>query len=101
MTDADFPNRFEARLHVTFADADTVEIYVDDVYGGARRPPAREAVCKKFRQNAGLTGGEDDVLALENTILAIERKPVAAITQALRRLRPVAVSSHAALQRTP
>jgi 2-methylcitrate dehydratase PrpD len=101
MTDADFPNRFEARLHVTFADADTVEIYVDDVYGGARRPPAREAVCKKFRQNAGLTGGEDDVLALENAVLAIERKPVAAITQALRRLRPVAVSSHAALQRTP
>lgn len=95
MRDADFPQRFEARLHVTFAGAGTTEVYVEDVFGGARRPPSRDAVLKKFRANAGLIGSEEDVRALEAAVLAIESKPAAEITRALRRFQSVAVA-HAA-----
>src|SRR5205085_5887039 len=77
MRDADFPQRFEPRLQVTFADAGTTEVYVEDVFGGARRPPSRDAVLKKFRANAGLIGNEDDVRTLEAAVLMIEGKPTA------------------------
>lgn len=95
MRDADFPRRFEARLHVTFAGAGTTEVYVEDVFGGARRPPSRDAVLSKFRANAGLIGGEEDVRALEAAVLAIESKPAAEITRALRGFQSIAVA-HAA-----
>jgi 2-methylcitrate dehydratase PrpD len=92
MTDADFPQRFEARLQVTFEGAATTEVYVEDVFGGARRPPSRDAILKKFRANAELIGTEDDMRALEAAVLAIERRPVTDITRALRRFQSVAVS---------
>ena len=76
MKDADFPQRFEARLHVGFADGTASETYVDDVFGGARRAPSREAVLTKFRANAGLLGTAADVEALTATVLSIEHSPV-------------------------
>ena len=66
MKGADFPARFEARLHVRFTNGSVTETYVDDVFGGARRPPTREAVLTKFRANAALTGNVDDVRMLED-----------------------------------
>ena len=87
MTDADFPSRFEARLHVRFADGSATEIYVDDVFGGARRPPTREAVLAKFRANAAPLGKAGDVRALEDAVLSIERTPLGTISQVLRRFQ--------------
>ena len=95
MKTADFPQRFEARLHVTFANTGTTEVYVEDVFGGARRPPPRDAVLNKFRTNASLIGSEDDVRALEAAVLTVESKPAAEITRILRRFQSVAVA-HAA-----
>jgi 2-methylcitrate dehydratase PrpD len=95
MKNADFPQRFEARLHVRFADGSASEVYVDDVLGGARRPPTREAVLAKFRANAALIGKAADVEALEATVLSIEHRPVSTLSQALRQLKSIAVA-HAA-----
>jgi 2-methylcitrate dehydratase PrpD len=95
MTDADFPQRFEARLHIGFAGGHTETSYVADVFGGARRPPSRDAILAKFRQNAGLLGRADDVQALETAVLADNQAPVSEITCALRRFQAGALS-HAA-----
>lgn len=82
MHDAQFPQRFEARLHVRFANGQDVSSYVEDVFGGARRPPPRDAVLTKFRANAGLPG-TGDARALEAAVLSIEERPIAEITRAL------------------
>jgi 2-methylcitrate dehydratase PrpD len=95
MKNADFPQRFEARLHVRFTDGSTTEVYVDDVFGGARRPPTREAVREKFRANAALIGSAGDVRALEDGVLSIERTPLGKVSQTLRRFRKGA-AAHAA-----
>jgi 2-methylcitrate dehydratase PrpD len=87
MTGADFPNRFEARIHVTFADGGQREVYVEDVFGGARRPPSREAVLQKFRGNLALIAREHDARALEDEVFASEDKPIAELTRALRGIR--------------
>jgi 2-methylcitrate dehydratase PrpD len=84
MEGADFPQRFEARLHVRFTNGFATESYVDDVFGGARRPPTREVVLVKFRTNAGLAGNADDVRSLETAILSIEKMLIADITRLLR-----------------
>jgi 2-methylcitrate dehydratase PrpD len=86
MEDARFPERFEAGLHVRFADGQHVSTYVEDVLGGARRPAPREAVLAKFRANAGMIGAVS-VAALEAAVLALEERPVAEITSALRAFR--------------
>jgi 2-methylcitrate dehydratase PrpD len=96
MKNADFPQRFEARLHVRFADGNATEVYVDDVFGGARRPPTREAVLEKFRANAALTGCISDVGALEDSVLSIERTPLGAISQMLRRFQSKGTAADAA-----
>ncbi|MGB9369023.1 MAG: MmgE/PrpD family protein [Xanthobacteraceae bacterium] len=95
MVGADFPNRFEARIHVTFADGDTRQVYVEDVFGGVRRPPSREAVLQKFRANLSAIGAERDVRALEDAVLAGEDKSITELTRALRRVRR-ATMTHAA-----
>jgi 2-methylcitrate dehydratase PrpD len=87
MPGADFPNRFEARIHVTFADGDRREVYIEDVFGGARRPPSREAVVQKFRANLALIAGAGDVHALEEAIFASEGKSINELTRALSRVR--------------
>jgi len=87
MVGADFPNRFEARIHVAFADGDTHQIYVEDVFGGARRPPPREAVLQKFRANLSAIGAECDVRTLEDAVFAGEGRSINELTQALRRFR--------------
>ena len=87
MIGADFPNRFEARIHVTFADGDTRQVYVEDVFGGARRPPSREAVLQKFRANLSAIGAERDVRTLEDAVFAGEGRSISELTQALRRFR--------------
>lgn len=87
MTDARFPERFEARLHVRFSDGQSKNVYVEDVFGGARRPPVADAVFAKFRANAGLAGCADDVHALEQAIMAIEHHPVSEISRLLRMFR--------------
>lgn len=84
MEGADFPQRFEARLHVRFTNGFVTETYVDDVFGGARRPPTREAVLAKFRINAVLSGNADDVRSLEAAVLSIEHQPIADVTRLLR-----------------
>ena len=96
MKNANFPQRFEARLHLKFTDGSTTEVYVDDVFGGARRPPAREAVLEKFRANAALIGSTSDVGALEDSVLAIERTPLGRISQTLRRFQSNGAAAHAA-----
>lgn len=96
MTDADFPSRFEARLHVRFAGGATTEVYVDDVFGGARRPPTREQVLAKFRANAASIGQQDDVAALEAVLLSIEQQPAAALGAALRKFQSNATRDRAA-----
>jgi 2-methylcitrate dehydratase PrpD len=96
MKNADFPQRFEARLHVRFTDGSGTEVYVDDVFGGARRPPTREAVLEKFRANAALIGSTGDVRALEDGVLSIERTPLAKVSQTLRRFRSRGAAAHAA-----
>jgi 2-methylcitrate dehydratase PrpD len=95
MTDADFPKRFEARIHVTFADAETKQVYVDDVFGGSRRPASREAVLNKFRTNTGFLGGEREVRALEDAVLSREDFPIIELTRALRALRCTALADAA------
>jgi len=92
MQNADFPNRFEARIHVSLAGGVTREVYVDDVFGGARRPPPRDAVLNKFRANAALIGRDADVLALEAAVLSVDEAPVSVITRALRAFRSVTVA---------
>jgi len=96
MADARFPDRFEARIHVRFAGGRSTEVYIEDVFGGARRPPPREAVLAKFRANVALTGQPDDVRALERAILAIETVSAAKISRALRRVQPAATAQAAA-----
>jgi 2-methylcitrate dehydratase PrpD len=86
MNDAQFPQRFEARLHVRFADGRRVSTYVEDVFGGTRRPPSREAVLAKFRANATLAGA-DEAAALEAAILSIEARSIGDVTRALRAVR--------------
>jgi len=97
MANADFPQRFEARLHVRFVTGATNEVYVDDVFGGSRRPPAREAVLKKFRANTALIGQADDVRALEAAVLSIDHTPINEITRLLRRFRSGDVSRSTAV----
>jgi 2-methylcitrate dehydratase PrpD len=87
MEGADFPQRFEARLQVRFTNGFATESYVDDVFGGARRPPAREAVLAKFRANAALAGKADDVRSLETIVLSIEQRPIADITRLSRKFQ--------------
>ena len=89
MEGADFPQRFEARLHVQFANGFVTETYVDDVFGGARRPPTREAVLAKFRTNAVLSGNADDVRSLETAVLSIEHQPTADVTRLLRNFQSI------------
>jgi 2-methylcitrate dehydratase PrpD len=96
MKDADFPRRFEARLHVRFTDGNATEVYVDDVFGGARRPPTREAVLEKFRANAALIGSAGDVRALEDAVLSIEHTPLGKVSRTLRRFRSKSAATHAA-----
>jgi 2-methylcitrate dehydratase PrpD len=96
MNNAEFPRRFEARLHVRFTDGGTTEVYVDDVFGGAGRPPTREAVLEKFRANAALIGSAGDFLALEDAVLSIEHRPLGNISQALRRFQSKGAAAHAA-----
>jgi 2-methylcitrate dehydratase PrpD len=96
MQNADFPQRFEARLHLRFTDGSAREVYVDDVFGGARRPPTRAAVLDKFRANAALTGSASDVAALEDSVLSIERTPLGTIAQILRRFQSRTATAHAA-----
>jgi 2-methylcitrate dehydratase PrpD len=86
MADAQFPERFEARLNVRFADGRHVSTYLEDVFGGARRPPSREAVLAKFRANAALARG-GDAAALEAAVLSIETRTLAEVTRALRGFR--------------
>jgi 2-methylcitrate dehydratase PrpD len=95
MKNADFPQRFEARLHLRFTDGSATEVYVEDVFGGARRPPTREAVLAKFRANAALIGTISDVEALEDSVLSIERTPLGKISQTLRRLQSERAAAHA------
>jgi 2-methylcitrate dehydratase PrpD len=87
MAAADFPNRFEVRIHVTFADGGIREVYVDDVFGGARRPASRDAVLNKFRANLALLGEERDVHAIEGVVLASDGKSITELTRVLRALR--------------
>jgi len=89
MRDADFPDRFEARIHVTFADGATREIYVDDVFGGPRRPASREAILNKFRANVAALGEEQDVRAIEDAVLADDDASISALTRALRPVRRI------------
>jgi len=96
MNNAEFPQRFEARLHVRFTDGNASEIYVDDVFGGARRPATREAVLAKFRANAAPLGTAGDVRALEDAVLLIERTPLGKISQVLRRFQSKGAAAHAA-----
>jgi 2-methylcitrate dehydratase PrpD len=96
MNDANFPQRFEARLHARFTDGSTTEVYVEDVFGGARRPPARDAVLAKFRANASLIGGAGDVRALETAGLSIDDTPTREVTQILRRFLSGHAAAHAA-----
>jgi len=95
MIDADFPSRFEARIHVAFADGGTREVYVDDVFGGARRLASRDAVLNKFRANVALMGEEHDVGSLQKAVLASDGRPITALTQALRNLRRTKLPSAA------
>jgi hypothetical protein len=83
MDDAQFPQRFEARLHVQFANGGNAQVYVEDVFGGARRPPSRESVLSKFRANAALIASGDSK-ALETAMLSIEQQPIAEVTRLLR-----------------
>ena len=99
MKNANFPQRFEARLHLKFADGSTTEVYVDDVFGGARRPPTREAVLEKFRANATLTGSISDVGALEESVLSIERISLDMISQTLRRFHSNGAAAHVGVKR--
>ena len=96
MADAQFPDRFEARIHVRFANGQRIDIYIDDVFGGARRPPSQDAVLAKFRANAAMIGGPDRVSALERAILAIEQVPAAHFGHALRNIQPAATAQAAA-----
>jgi 2-methylcitrate dehydratase PrpD len=86
MDGAQFPQRFEARLYVQFANGANAQVYIDDVAGGARRLPSREAVLAKFRANAALIGGGDSQ-ALEEAVLSIEQRPIAEVTRSLRTLQ--------------
>jgi hypothetical protein len=96
MNNADFPQRFEARLHARFTDGSVTEVYVEDVFGGARRPPTREAVLAKFRANASLIGGAGDVRALETSVLSIDDAPTREVTPILRRFLSGNAAAHAA-----
>jgi 2-methylcitrate dehydratase PrpD len=96
MADARFPDRFEARIHVRFANGHSSDVYIDDVFGGARRPPRREAVITKFRDNAGMIGRPNDVQALERAILAIEQMPAVHVGHALRKIQSAAMARVAA-----
>ena len=95
MKDADFPQRFEARLHVGFAAAPTSETYVEDVFGGARRPPSREAVLTKFRANAGVIGSGRGRATRSSHSAVRSRSDRPRESRALRRFQSVAVA-HAA-----
>lgn len=95
MIGADFPNRFEARIHLTFTDGATREVYVEDVFGGARRPPSPQAVLDKFRSNVATLAGADDLRALEDAVLAGTSTSIAELTRVLRRFRCTAMA-HAA-----
>lgn len=96
MADAQFPDRFEARIHVRFADGRSTDVYIEDVFGGARRPPPRDAVLAKFRANAAMIGRPEDVRALERAILAIETTPALHIGHALRKIQSATMAQVAA-----
>jgi 2-methylcitrate dehydratase PrpD len=68
MTNADFPKRFEARLHVQFARGNVTDV------------------------NAGLMGQTVDVCALEAAVLSIDHKRIDEITRLLRRFQSSDVS---------
>jgi len=89
MKSAQFPDRFEARLHVRFGNGAVREVYIDDVFGGARRPPPCEAVLAKFRANAMRVGQPGDVRALEAGVLSVEHLPGAEIGRLLRKFQSV------------
>jgi hypothetical protein len=57
---------------------------------GAHRPPSRDTVLAKFRASAALIG-TGDVRALQ---VAVERQPIAAITQLLRTFQSRAVACY-------
>jgi 2-methylcitrate dehydratase PrpD len=96
MADAQFPDRFEARLHVRFANGHSADVYVEDVFGGGRRPPPREAVLSKFRTNAAAIGRSEEVRTLEAAILTIEQLPVPEIGRLLRKFQSANAAHSAA-----
>lgn len=60
-----FPDRFEAEIIVTLTDGSTRRARIEDVYGAAARPAAREEVLAKLAANAARLGGAgagDDLL---------------------------------------
>jgi 2-methylcitrate dehydratase PrpD len=69
-----YPAAFPGGVRVTMRDGRTVDVDLPHQLGGPENPMGADEVLDKFRENAGLALREDDVSALAEAILALERQ---------------------------
>lgn len=80
-----YPARFPARLSVTLATGETLEVAVDDVRGGPARPLDTGEVLGKFHDNAAAGGLSDaDAKQLTGEVLEAAVPDVPTVTGVLR-----------------
>lgn len=72
---ATFPERFEAEILCRMRNGAEHRIRVEDAYGNAGRPAARDEILAKFRANAGRFLPASRVPALEAALAGLSRAP--------------------------
>ncbi len=91
LTEARFPERFEAEVRCTLRSGDVHALYVEDVDGNASRPAGRDAVLAKFHANASRSLPRDAVAAAAQAADELMQAPdLRALGRALRQARQAA-----------
>lgn len=84
LTNACFPERFEAELICETRDGETHCVRIDDVYGSAKRPAEAADVRAKFYANAALVMTNAEAARLETVVDGLHHaKELTELTQAL------------------
>jgi 2-methylcitrate dehydratase PrpD len=94
LPNAEFPEKFGAKVSCHLRDGGVRSIRFDDVYGNVSRPAKPDEVWKKFRSNAELVFSSEDVEQLETVLLQSgELQHLGTLTAVLRSERLAACSA--------